>query len=385
MKLKNVVVGTRIQAKRDVTGLSGEHIPRGLEVTVGMVQDDSYPVRIDHADIEDGYAWVDPTDFRKVKEVVIGGTTNVEVCTVQNTEVGDFITSTVKGDGYRVAQQPLEVGKQYKVVEIIPDGTSISGFTVKIDVPHTHWSADSCRGGYYAHIGEFTRPVVEPTEHVYSVGDKVLVGVVGAGYAYVDPDLKNKVCTVTVVQDDGCLRIAYPKITTTNGYLTYPCFVSPYVNPAEPTYKVGDKVLVGSEGAGYGYIKSSLAGQICTISQMGHLPHRPECVELVHPIHCPRGYASLPEYISPYVEPEPVVQEKLSPTYIQVGDYILSSGHDPELEVGTLYEVVEVTPRLIGIDLHTSSNEAWQECYCLTSLDYSKVLREVQPDADTPT
>lgn len=70
MKLKNVVEGTRIQAKRDVTGCAYEVIPKGLEAIVGMVQNppvDSYPVRIDHEDIGDGYAWVNATDFRKVK------------------------------------------------------------------------------------------------------------------------------------------------------------------------------------------------------------------------------------------------------------------------------------------------------------------------------
>lgn len=87
----------------------------------------------------------------------------------------------------------------------------------------------------------------------------------------------------------------------------------------------------------------------------------------------------------PVVEPKSVVQEKLPPTYIQVGDYILSSGRDPELEADTLYEVVQVDPRHIGISLHTSSVKVWQECYCLVMSDFSKVLREVQPDVDMTT
>lgn len=96
-------------------------------------------------------------------------------------------------------------------------------------------------------------------------------------------------------------------------------------------------------------------------------------------------FSGLREHQERMLTPEPVVQEKLPPTYIQVGDYILPSGRDPELEADILYEVVKVDPRHIGIALHTSSREAWQEDYCLTMSDYSKVLREVQPDADTPT
>ena len=149
MKLKNVVAGMFIEAKRKTFGLSHEVIHKGTRVQVTDNDGSTaYGVRVVHEDIEDGYAWVDPADFRKVKEVAVEEVTEAR------------------------------------------------------------------------------------TEHSYSVGDEVLVGSEGAGYGYVDRDLANKVCTVTAVFEDGCLRIAYPSVTSTHGYLTYPHYVRPYVAPA---------------------------------------------------------------------------------------------------------------------------------------------------------
>lgn len=235
MKLKNVVEGTQIEAKRNTTGECGEAIAKGAVLDVAEVLEEcprgTYCVRVEAEYLEDGFAWVVPADFRKVKEV------------------------------------------------------SVEEVTEK------------------------------PTEHVYKVDDKVLVGSEGAGFGYVDPELADKVCTVTAAYANGCLRVFYPEVTPTHGYLTYPRYVSP----------------------------------------------------------CVFGYAP--------------VQEHLPQTYMQVGDYILSSGSDPKLEMGVPYKVVGfyTNGRLVGIALHTSTSEHWQERYCLTMQDYSTVLREVKPDADTPT
>lgn len=159
MKLKNVVEGTQIEAKRNTTGECGEAIAKGAVLDVTKVLEeyphDTYRVRVDAEYLAYGLAWVDPADFRKVKEV---------------TE--------------------------------------------------------------------------KPTEHVYKVGDAVLVGSEGAGYGYIDRDLAGKVCTVTAVCANGCLRVLYPEVTSAEGYLTYPWYVSPYVKP-EPVkdFRDGDVLL----------------------------------------------------------------------------------------------------------------------------------------------
>lgn len=162
MKLKNVVEGTQIEAKRNTTGECGEVIHKGTMLGVTDVLRpniyDPYRVRVADDSLDGGCAWVNPEDFRKVKEV---------------TE--------------------------------------------------------------------------KPTEHVYKVGDEVLVGSEGAGYGYVDRDLANKVCTVTAVHADGCLRVAHPEVTLTCGYYTYPCYVSPYVEP-EPVEEEPAKLHDFREG-----------------------------------------------------------------------------------------------------------------------------------------
>lgn len=197
MKLKNVVEGTQIEAKRNTTGECGEAIAKGAVLYVTKVLEeyphDTYRVRVDAEYLAYGLAWVDPADFRKVKEV---------------TE--------------------------------------------------------------------------KPTEHVYKVGDAVLVGSEGAGYRYIDRDLANRVCTVTAIHKDGCLRVSHPEVTSTFGYRTYPRYVSPYVEPVEeaPTglhdFREGDVLLCTTtcegkhqekciEGRLYKYIAESknYSGRVC--------------------------------------------------------------------------------------------------------------------------
>jgi hypothetical protein len=198
MKLKNVVEGMVIEAKHKAYGLSHEVIPKGLQVLVHTNDGSSiYGVCVTHEDIEDGYAWVNPTDFRKVIEVA---------------------------------------------VEEVPEA---------------------------------------PTEHVYKVGDEVLVGSEGAGYGYVDRDLANKVCTVTAVHADGCLRVAYPLVTTPRGYLTYPHYVSPYVEP-EPVKEFQEGVIVRitrTHKARHG--EQVQAGDTCEVSHKFQLA--PDMYTLKHP------------------------------------------------------------------------------------------------------
>lgn len=73
MKLKNVVEGTQIEAKRNTTGECGEAIAKGAVLDVAEVLEEcprgTYCVRVEAEYLEDGFAWVVPADFRKVKGV----------------------------------------------------------------------------------------------------------------------------------------------------------------------------------------------------------------------------------------------------------------------------------------------------------------------------
>lgn len=228
MKTKNAVVGSTIEVKRTFTNTAScdEHFEKGLQVLVADNNMGEYqPLKVVHKDIEDGYAWVNPKHFRKVKEVV--------------EEVSEA-----------------------------------------------------------------------PTEHLYKVDDKVLVGAEGAGFGYVDCALANKVCTVTALRDSGCLRIEHPSVLASHGgYLTYPCYVSPYAAP----------------------------------------------------------------------EPEPVRPE--------VGDWVVATAVNPHLVAGVAYKVVgfSAITGCVGIALNTHQSTAWQKVHYINTEDYSIVLREVKPDADTHT
>lgn len=184
MKLKNVVEGTQIEAKRNTTGECGEAIAKGAVLDVDEVLEEcprgTYCVRVEAEYLEDGFAWVVPADFRKVKEV------------------------------------------------------SVEEVTEK------------------------------PTEHVYKVDDKVLVGSEGAGYGYVDRELADKVCTVTAVHADGCLRVSHPEVTSTFGYLTYPRYVSPYAAPAPvKDFREGDVLLCTTACEGK-HSEQCIAGRLYT-------------------------------------------------------------------------------------------------------------------------
>ena len=199
MKLSNCVVGQVVEAKRDTRGHSNERISKGLRVTLDLVTTDyTYPVRVRHSDIDCGFAWVDPADFRKVKEVAV--------------------------------EEPAE----------------------------------------------------KPTEHVYKVGDEVLVGAEGAGYGHVDPELANKVCTVTaVLKDERLLMIAHPEVTSKSGYKTYPRYVKPYVEgKAAQEFQEGVTVrIIRTHKARHG--EQVQTGDVCKVLHKFH--YAPDMYTLKHP------------------------------------------------------------------------------------------------------
>lgn len=72
MKVHNAVIGMEVQVKRDCRGCSGEFIKGGLVCNVSRIDYicDNYELRLEHLDIDDGFAWVNASDVRRYKEEV---------------------------------------------------------------------------------------------------------------------------------------------------------------------------------------------------------------------------------------------------------------------------------------------------------------------------
>ena len=68
MKVRNAVVGMKVQVKHDCRGHSDEFIKGGLVCTVDRVMGDDYELRLLNPDIDGGFAWVNASDVRRYTE-----------------------------------------------------------------------------------------------------------------------------------------------------------------------------------------------------------------------------------------------------------------------------------------------------------------------------
>lgn len=146
--------------------------------------------------------------------------------------------------------------------------------------------------------------------------------------------------------------------------------------PEEPQddIQVGDSVLVGSEGAGFGYVRKEYAGLVCSVVDKSY---RDDCVEISHPdVMGGTSYTSRKEYLTK-VDPKP---KELTLADIQVGDWVVcSSGHS--LITGVAYKVVGFTGWGSLLVSNPSERHAnWVKGYAIQPCYFNKVLREVQPE-----
>lgn len=141
-------------------------------------------------------------------------------------------------------------------------------------------------------------------------------------------------------------------------------------------YRVGDKVLVGAEGAGNNLVHKEYANLVCTIEEVKVFGDV-NLVEMYHPnVMGGHSYTSKVQYITPYKEPTP----ELTCADVQVGDWLVFNEGDRYLQVGTAYQVVEVREEdSIVIANHTSTTPTWQSGYWTRTGHFNKVLREVTP------
>ena len=106
MKVHNAVVGAEVQVKRDCRGHSDELIKRGLVCTVSRIDDEfesDYELRLEHPDIDEGFAWVNASDVRRYIKPVLKDLSSLRV--------GDYIVANdtdahlQEGVAYRVVQE----------------------------------------------------------------------------------------------------------------------------------------------------------------------------------------------------------------------------------------------------------------------------------------
>ena len=148
MKVSNAVIGGRVQIKRDCVGYDDEGISKGLVCTVSHIEGIGHELRLEHPDIEDGFAWVNASDCRKYKEAVEEEPNEPSPeLTCADVQVGDWLVYN-EGD-------VLEVGTPYQVVEV-REGDSI--------VIANHTSTERCWQIRYAtRTGYFNKVLREVT------------------------------------------------------------------------------------------------------------------------------------------------------------------------------------------------------------------------------
>lgn len=142
--------------------------------------------------------------------------------------------------------------------------------------------------------------------------------------------------------------------------------------PDEPQddIKVGDSVLVGSEGAGLGLVLKDYAGLVCSVVAPSYMAN---CARISHPdVRGGRPYASRTKYLTK-VTPKP---KELTLQDIQVGDWVVCSDDKYGLTVGVAYEVLRVHSD-DGLYVSNPERSEWNTGFATRTHQFNKVLREV--------
>lgn len=128
---------------------------------------------------------------------------------------------------------------------------------------------------------------------------------------------KGQVFEVLRVDSDGMFKVAGEQFDLDIGYgrpenfrkYKEPEHVQEAQQEVAHQYKVGDEVLVGAEGAGYGCVLPKYADKVCTV--VGVRVHGEiNLVSITHPdVRNGRKYTSMTKYLTPYKQ-EPDVPFK---------------------------------------------------------------------------
>ena len=201
------------------------------------------------------------------------------------------------------------------------------------------------------------------------------------GYAdeFIEEGLVCNVSRIDYISDAYELRLEHPDIDKGFAWVNasdvrrYKEEVPEVQVPEEPqeVIQVGDSVLVGAEGAGYGCMVREYAGLTCAVVDTSF---HTDCMMIAHPdVMWGQSYTSRKKYLTKVI-PKPVRTDLSS---LRVGDYIVANGTDPHLQEGVAYRVVQEGATFPLIALHHSENADWREGYCVISRNVAKILREV--------
>lgn len=270
MKVHNAVIGMKVQVKRDCCGHSDEPIKKGLVCTISRVDNvgADYELRLEHLDIEGGWAWVNASDVRRY----IKPTTSPFVV-----EPAEPLTR-----GTRVQVKSSLVGKwgerlQEGDIYILQcDERTHDGTDRRIDVKAVAGASVWCTQPKYFVV--LPDEVPEEPQDDIKVGDSVLVGAEGAGNGLVRKEYAGLVCTVVDKSHrDDCVEISHPDVlggrryTSRKKYLTK---VNPKpVRPDLSTLRVGDYIVANDtdphlqEGVAYRVVQ---AGAIFPMIALHH-------------------------------------------------------------------------------------------------------------------
>lgn len=239
MKKRNAVVGMKVQVKRDCCGHSDELIKGGLVCIIGRIDSvsDDYELRLEHPDIDGGWAWVNASDVRRYIEPTESPEPVIEPEPV--VEPDEPLTK-----GTRVQVKSTLVGEwgerlQEGDVYILQDDedTSYDGTRRRINVRAVAGSsAWSTQPKYFDVLPD---EVPEEPQDDIKVGDSVLVGAEGAGNNYVLKGYAGLVCSVvdTSYRDD-CVEISHPDVMSGLSYTSRKEYLTKVTS--EPTLEYGD-------------------------------------------------------------------------------------------------------------------------------------------------
>lgn len=121
---------------------------------------------------------------------------------------------------------------------------------------------------------------------------------------YCQDDFKEgQVFEVLRVDADGVFKVEGEQFGLGIGYgrpENFRKYKDPQQEPEQ--YKVGDKVLVGAEGAGNNHVLKDYAGRVCTITEVDVFGQS-KLVEITHPdVMDGHSYTSKVKYLTPHVE-----------------------------------------------------------------------------------
>ena len=268
MKVRNAVVGMKVQVKHDCRGYDGEFIKEGLVCNVSRIDyiSDDYELRLLNPDIDDGFAWVNASDVRRYTEPTESPEpdeplTKGTKVRVKSTVVGEWGEELQEGDVYILQDDE----------DISHDGAH-RRIAVKVVAGSSAWSTQP------KYFDVLPDEVPEEPQDDIQVGDSVLVGAEGAGNYNVLKEYAGRVCLVVDTSHrDDCVEISHPHVMGGTSYTSRKKYLTKVgtkpVRPNLSSLRVGDYIVANDtdphlqEGVAYRVVQ---AGAIYPMIALHH-------------------------------------------------------------------------------------------------------------------